>query len=83
MINQEEIVKIKVLAKKIRKNILKMSLAAGASSSHFGGGLSIVDITATLYCSIMNYKKDDPWYFLHLIQIDLNQWCDPNFYSSV
>ena len=60
MINQEEIVKIKVLAKKIRKNILKMSLAAGASSSHFGGSLSTVEILATLYNSVLKFNVSKP-----------------------
>jgi len=60
MINQEEIVKIKALAKKIRKNILKMSLAAGASSSHFGGSLSTVEILATLYNSVLKFNSSQP-----------------------
>ena len=60
MIDQEEIVKIKVLAKKIRKNILKMSLAAGASSSHFGGSLSTVEILATLYNSVLKFNSSQP-----------------------
>ena len=44
----------------MRKNILDMSLSAGAESSHFGGGLSIVEITATLFGSIMNYDPKNP-----------------------
>ena len=55
--NQSEIEKIKLLSKKIRKNILDMSLYAGASSSHFGGALSSVEILATLFGSVMNYSK--------------------------
>ena len=31
-----------------------MSLAAGASSSHFGGSLSTVEILATLYDNVLN-----------------------------
>ena len=45
--------KIETMAKNMRKNILDMSLEAGSQSSHFGGGLSIVDITATLYGGIV------------------------------
>ena len=60
MINQEEIVKIKALAKKIRKNILNMSLAAGASSSHFGGSLATVEIMATLYNSVLKFNSSQP-----------------------
>ena len=48
MSNNKEILKIKNLAKQIRTNILKMSLVAGASSSHFGGALSTVEILASL-----------------------------------
>ena len=52
--------KIETMAKNMRKNILDMSLQAGSQSSHFGGGLSIVDITATLYGAIMNYDPKNP-----------------------
>ena len=38
----------------MRRNILEMAYLSGSSSTHFGGGLSIVDITATLYGSILN-----------------------------
>ena len=44
----------------MRKNILKMAFSAGSSSTHFGGGLSIVDITATLYGSILRINLKDP-----------------------
>ena len=52
--------KIETMAKNMRKNILDMSLEAGSQSAHFGGGLSIVDITATLYGAIMNYDPKNP-----------------------
>mgnify|MGYP000967704546 CR=1 FL=1 len=42
---------IEIFAKNLRKNILDMALSAGASSSHFGGALSIVEIVSTLFCS--------------------------------
>ena len=48
------------MTKRMRKNILDMSLSAGSESSHFGGGLSIVEITATLFGSIMNYDPKNP-----------------------
>ena len=59
MQNNSNIKNIKELSKKIRKNILDMSLEAGASSSHFGGSLSTVEILSTLYQSVMkfDYKK--------------------------
>ena len=57
MNSSSEIEKIKKLAKQLRKNILKMSLAAGSSSSHFGGSLSTVEILATLYGNILKFKN--------------------------
>lgn len=55
---------IKKMSKRMRKNALDMALAAGSDSSHFGGGLSIIDITATLFGGIMRFDPNDP------------QWCD-------
>ena len=55
MNENSEILKIKKLGKQIRSNILKMSLVAGASSSHFGGALSTVEILATLYNSVLKH----------------------------
>ena len=61
MENREQIIKnIKQTAKRMRKNALDMALAAGADSSHFGGGLSIIEITATLYGAIMKYDRNNP-----------------------
>ena len=56
----KKIKKIEAMAKRMRKKVLDMALAAGASSSHFGGGLSIVDITATLYGAIMKLDPKNP-----------------------
>ena len=47
-------------ARRMRRNILDMAMHAGASSSHFGGGLSIVDITATLYGAVMRLDPAKP-----------------------
>ena len=57
--NQNDIKNISIFAKKMRLNILNMALSAGSNSSHFGGALSIVEILATLFSSIMkrNGKK--------------------------
>ena len=52
--------KINEMTKRMRKNILDMSLCAGSESSHFGGGLSIVEITASLFGSIMSYDPKNP-----------------------
>ncbi len=56
----KKIKKIEAMAKRMRKKVLDMALTAGASSSHFGGGLSIVDITATLYGAIMKLDPKNP-----------------------
>jgi transketolase len=51
---------IEQMAKRMRKNALDMALAAGSDSSHFGGGLSIIEITATLFGSIMKFDPKTP-----------------------
>jgi transketolase len=48
----------KELALKIRKHAVNMTSTGG--SSHIGSILSIADILAVLYGSIMNYKVNDP-----------------------
>ena len=49
--------KIKKFASCMRKDILEMSLSAGASSSHFGGALSIVDIISTLFVTQIKFTS--------------------------
>ena len=56
----KNILHIQDMARRMRRKVLDMSLSAGASSSHFGGGLSIVDITATLFGQIMNLDSKNP-----------------------
>ncbi len=61
MADQEKTIEeLEFMASRMRKKILDMALAAGVNSSHFGGGLSIVDITATLYGSIMKVDRKNP-----------------------
>ena len=55
---------IKEFAFEMRKNILKMALDAGASSSHFGGGLSLVEILSVLYCKYLNKQKNQNRFIL-------------------
>ena len=40
--------------------ILDISLEAGASSSHFGGSLSTVDLLSVLYKKILNFDSKNP-----------------------
>jgi len=54
----QAIEKITAMAKRMRKIALGMSLSVGAKSSHIGGGMSLIDITATLYGAVMNFAND-------------------------
>ena len=56
----KNILEIQAMAKRMRKKVLDMALTAGAGSSHLGGGLSIVDITATLYGAIIKLDRQNP-----------------------
>ena len=44
--------------KKIFKNILDISFAAGINAAHIGGALSCVDIVSVLYSEILNLRKN-------------------------
>ena len=58
----EDINKIKNFSLEVKKNILEMALAAGASSAHFGGALSIVEIISILFAHQMKIdKKNINW----------------------
>ena len=59
-INEKKINKIKKMCLNMRKNVLDMAMNAGSESSHFGGGLSIIEITATLYGVVMKYDLKNP-----------------------
>lgn len=52
--------RIKTAAQDIRKKCLDMALVAGAGATHFGGGISSVDILATLYFAVMKYDVNNP-----------------------
>ena len=54
------IMNLENMARRMRRRMLDMAVSAGANSSHFGGGLSIIDITATLYGEIMNLNPENP-----------------------
>ncbi len=61
--DDSSIKEIKEFSKNIRKIILEMAYEAGASSSHFGGALSITEIISVLFGYKMNIKKinGDDW----------------------
>ena len=60
LMNLEEIKKIKFFSNNIRAKILDISLEAGASSSHFGGSLSTVDLLSVLYKKIIKFDNKKP-----------------------
>ena len=51
--------KILRMAREMRKKILQASFACN-TSAHLGGGLSIVDILATLYGAVLKYDTNNP-----------------------
>ena len=53
--------KIQEMAMNMRRNILDISLAC-KTSVHMGGGLSLVEILATLYGVFLKFDKDDPYW---------------------
>ena len=50
---------IEKMAYDMRKRALELSMITDGNS-HFGGGLSIIDIMAVLYGSVMNYDSKNP-----------------------
>jgi transketolase len=54
-----DVQKIEKMAKRMRRNILDVSHTCN-KSAHLGGGLSIIEITATLYGAILRYDKNNP-----------------------
>jgi transketolase len=54
-----EIQKVKQMSKKMRKKILDVTYSCNMSV-HIGGALSMVDILATLYSSVLKYDKKKP-----------------------
>ena len=52
---------LKHLADYLRRKSLKMALDAGKSGSHLGGGLSLIEVFATLYGSILKFDAKNPF----------------------
>lgn len=55
--------RIAMYANNMRKDALKMALAAGGHAAHFGAGFSCIDLLATLYSEFMYLPKteDSDW----------------------
>lgn len=60
-IQKKKISELQNLSKNLRKDILNMSFSAGASSSHLGGALSIVEIIASLFGYKMKINSNPQW----------------------
>ena len=52
--------RIAQMSRRMRERALNMALTAVGSGTHFGGGLSIIDITATLYGGVMRFDRNNP-----------------------
>ena len=51
---------LQVMARRMRERALQMALSAGANGSHLGGGLSMIEIMATLYGGILRLDPENP-----------------------
>jgi len=58
--NKDEEIKLINLAAKIRNRSLKMALDAGKNGAHLGGGLSLVEVFATLFGRFLTVNSDEP-----------------------
>jgi transketolase len=57
---EETVARVRSMAARMRRNALRMTLAAGPLGAHVAPGLSIVDICAVLYGSVMNFDSRNP-----------------------
>lgn len=53
---------LEAIATKIRIDIVNMTKNSGNRGAHLGGSLSCVEILVSLYCQIMRYRVDDPFW---------------------
>lgn len=57
---EQIILKVKQTAMKMRQQALSMGLSAGTNGAHFGSGLSMIELTATLYAGVMKLDSNNP-----------------------
>lgn len=53
--------KLMDIAKEMRIDSLNMSFYAGNTGAHLGGGLSMIEIMAVLYCEVINISSENPF----------------------
>ncbi len=57
---QQIIAKISAMSNHMRRRLLTLGFSAGSMGAHFGSGLSIIELTATLYGTIMKFDLSNP-----------------------
>jgi transketolase len=57
---EQKIAKISEMATRMRQQVITLGHGVGNLGAHFGSGLSIIDITATLYGEIMRLDPKNP-----------------------
>lgn len=60
MADEKILYDIEEFAFHMRQHALKMALAAGSHAVHFGGGMSMIEILAVLYCKVMEIDRNNP-----------------------
>lgn len=58
MVNNEQLEKI---ALRLRKRALEVALQSGKNGAHLGGGLSLIEVFATLYGEVLKYDVAQPF----------------------
>ena len=58
------VIELQDMARRMRRNVLAMSLRAGKLRAHIASGLSMVDICAVLYGSVMRIDPNNPFWNL-------------------
>jgi len=56
----EDINQLKILSSSLRRRALEIAFHARKHGAHLGGGLSAIEIFATIYGSILNYNSKSP-----------------------
>ena len=55
-----DIEKLKEMSQNMRNRILELTYSTGKNGAHLGGGLSVVEIFATMYGHVLRYDLNDP-----------------------
>jgi len=58
--DRSRLAKIREMACRMRRNVIELAFKAGPNGAHLGSGLSIIELTATLYGGIMRLDPRNP-----------------------